>query len=149
MSGAMLRAATYTIIPDHMPLSHRFYAEWNPARFIQWAGNTGESTARLVEEILSTRPYPEQGYKTCLGIINLTRNYDPPCVEAAVRRALKCKTCSYRSMKAIRASGLDRQSDKPTDQDCCRTKHRNTGVSQSTKDHYPPQCPDQRPHRNR
>ena len=48
----------YTTLPDHMPPSHRFYAEWNPARFIQWAGKTGESTARLVEEILATRPYP-------------------------------------------------------------------------------------------
>jgi hypothetical protein len=70
-----------------MPPSHRFYAEWNPARFIQWAGKTGESTARLVEEILNSRPYPEQGYKTCLGIINLTRNYDPVRVEAAAKRA--------------------------------------------------------------
>jgi transposase len=101
----------YTTLPDHMPPSHRFYAEWNPARFIQWAGKTGESTARLVEEILATRPYPEQGYKTCLGIINLTRDYAPVRVEAAARRALKFRTCSYRSMKAILASGLDRQLD--------------------------------------
>jgi transposase len=101
----------YTTLPDHMPPSHRFYAEWNPARFIQWAGKTGESTARLVEEILSTRPYPEQGYKTCLGIINLTRNYDPARVEAAAKRALKFRACSYRSMKSILASGLDRQPD--------------------------------------
>jgi hypothetical protein len=60
---------------------------------------------------LSTRPYPEQGYKTCLGIINLTRNYDPVRVEAAAKRALKFRACSYRSMKAILASGLDRQPD--------------------------------------
>ena len=102
----------YTTLPEHMPPSHRYYAEWNPARFIQWAGKTGESTARLVEEILTTRPYPEQGYKACLGIINLTRDYEPVRVEAAARRALKFKTCSYRSMKAILTAGLDRQPDK-------------------------------------
>jgi hypothetical protein len=94
-----------------MPPEHRFYAEWNPTRFIQWAGKTGEATARLVETILATRPYPEQGYKTCLGIINLTRDYEPVRVEAAARRALKFKTCSYRSMKAILSAGLDRQPD--------------------------------------
>lgn len=98
----------YTTLPEHMPPSHRYYAEWNPARFIQWASKTGEATARLVETILSTRSYPEQGYKTCLGIINLTRDYDPIRVEAAARRALKFKTCSYRSMKAILSAGLDR-----------------------------------------
>jgi hypothetical protein len=94
-----------------MPAEHRFYAEWNPARFIQWAGKTGESTARLIEKILATRPYPEQGYKACLGIINLARDYEPVRVEAAARRALKYKTFSYRSMKAILFAGLDRQPD--------------------------------------
>jgi transposase len=94
-----------------MPPSHRYYAEWNPARFIQWAGKTGESTAKLVETILSTRPYPEQGYKACLGIINLTRDYETARVEAAAERALKYRACSYRSMKAILSAGLDWQKD--------------------------------------
>ena len=101
----------YTTLPDHMPPSHRYYAEWNPARFIQWAGKTGESTARLVETILSTRPYPEQGYRACLGIINLTRDYEPARVEAAAERALRYRACSYRSMKAILSAGLDRQTE--------------------------------------
>jgi transposase len=104
----------YTTLKEHMPPSHRYYAEWNPARFIQWAGKTGEATARLVEEILANRPYPEQGYKACLGIINLTRDYEPVRIEAAARRALKFKTCSYRSMKAILSAGLDRQPDNGT-----------------------------------
>jgi transposase len=95
----------YTTLKEHMPPSHRYYAEWNPARFIQWAGKTGEATARLVETVLASRPYPEQG------IINLTRDYEPVRVEAAARRALKFKTCSYRSMKAILSAGLDRQPD--------------------------------------
>ena len=98
----------YATLPEHMPPSHRYYAEWNPSRFIQWAGKTGEATARLVETILSTRPYPEQGYKACLGIINLTRDYEPPRVEAAARWALEFKACSYRSMKAILSAGLER-----------------------------------------
>jgi transposase len=101
----------YTTLPEHMPPEHRFYAEWNPERFIRWAGKTGEATAQLVEKILAMRPYPEQGYKACLGIINLTRDYEPVRVEAAARRALKFKTCSYRSMKAILSAGLDRQPD--------------------------------------
>ena len=101
----------YTTLPEHMPPEHRFYAEWNPDRFIRWAGKTGEATARLVEKILATRPYPEQGYKACLGIINLTRDYEPVRVEAAARRALRYKACSYRSMKAILSAGLDRHPD--------------------------------------
>jgi transposase len=101
----------YTTLPEHMPPEHRYYAEWNPARFIQWAGKTGEATAKLVETILATRPYPEQGYRSCLGIINLVRDYEPARVEAAAKRALRYRACSYRSMKAILSTGLDRQPD--------------------------------------
>jgi hypothetical protein len=65
----------------------------------------------LVEKILATRPYPEQGYRACLGIIRLGRHYEPERVEAAAERALKFNACSYRSMKAILSAGLDRQQD--------------------------------------
>ena len=72
-----------------MPPEHRSYAEWTPSRFIQWAGKTGAATARLVEKILTSRTYPEQGYRTCLGIIHLSHHYEPERVEAAAQRALK------------------------------------------------------------
>ncbi len=100
-----------TTVKEHMPPEHRSYAEWSPYRFIQWAGKTGVATARLVEKILSTRPYPEQGYRACLGIINLGRHYEPERVEAAAQRALQFNACSYRSVKAILTAGLDRQLD--------------------------------------
>jgi transposase len=101
----------YTTLKEHMPPNHRAYAEWNPARFIQWAGKTGEATAHLVEQILSARTYPEQSYRSCMGIIQLGRYYEPARVEAAAKRALKFNTCSYRSMKAILSTGLDQQQD--------------------------------------
>jgi len=99
----------YTTLKEHMPPEHRNYAEWSPSRFIQWAGKTGVATAQLVEKILATRPYPEQGYRACLGIIHLGRHYEPERVEAAAERALQFNACSYRSVKAILTAGLDRQ----------------------------------------
>ena len=107
----------HSTLPEHMPPEHKSYAEWSPYRFIQWAGKIGAATSRLVEKILTTRPYPEQGYRACLGIINLGRDYEPARVEAAAERALQFNACSYRSMKAILVSGLDRQrntGDHPT-----------------------------------
>ena len=94
-----------------MPSAHRFYAEWNPDRFIQWAGKIGEATAAVVEKILSSRTYPEQAYRSCLGIIRLERDYEKERIEAAARRALKFNTCSYRSMKTILSTGLDQRRD--------------------------------------
>jgi len=106
----------HTTLPEHMPPEHRKYAEWSPSRFIQWAGKTGASTAQLVEKVLASRTYPEQGYRACLGIMRLGQHYEPERVEAAAQRALKYNTCSYKSMSAILAAGLDRQPDTAGEQ---------------------------------
>jgi transposase len=103
----------YTTLAEHMPPKHRAYAEWSPERFIQWAGKIGETTAKLVEKILSTHVYPEQAYRSCMGIIQLGRCYEKERIEAAAKRALKYNTCSWKSMKAILSSGLDQQPETP------------------------------------
>ena len=61
----------------------------------------------MVEKILASRTYPEQAYRACLGIMRLSRQYEPARVEAAARRAIQFNACSYRSMRSILASGLD------------------------------------------
>jgi transposase len=104
----------HTTVREHMPPEHRFYAEWSPSRLIQWAGKTGAATAEVVERLLASRTYPEQAYRGCLGIMRLSRQYDPARVEAAARRALRFNTCSYRSMRSILASGLDSQAEPET-----------------------------------
>jgi len=102
----------YTTVKEHMPPEHRAYAEWSPSRFVQWATKTGPATAQVVEKVLASRPYPEQAYKACMGIIHLDRHFLPERVEAAAARALKYNACSYRSMKAILAASLDRQDEQ-------------------------------------
>ena len=101
----------YTTLPEHRPPEHQAYAEWSPGRFIQWAGKIGPATAQVVENILASRPYPEQAFKACLGVIRLGKNYGTERVEAAAKRALKFNTCSYRSMNAILSIGLDQRPD--------------------------------------
>lgn len=105
----------YTTVKEHMPPEHRAYAEWSSARFIQWASKIGEATAKLVEKILASRPYPEQAFRACMGILHLQRDYETKRVEAAARRALKFNTCSFRSMKSILTIGLDQKPD-PSEQ---------------------------------
>jgi transposase len=99
----------YTTLKEHMPAEHRSYAEWTPERFIRWAAKIGESTTELITRVLSGRTYPEQAYKTCMGILNLVRQYENTRVEAAAKRALQFNTCNFRSMKSILSIGLDRQ----------------------------------------
>jgi transposase len=98
----------YVTLSEHMPASHRAHAEWTPSRLIEWAGKTGEATARLVTAILKSRPHPEQGYRSCLGLMRLGQRHGAQRLEAASRRALLLKAYSYTCVKNVLAAGLDR-----------------------------------------
>lgn len=97
----------FTTLSEHRPEKHRRYCEWTPERIIQWAEKTGHETAVVVEHILTGRIHPEQGYRSCLGIIGLTKKYSQERVEAACRRAVSIKAYSYKSVKSILDTGLD------------------------------------------
>jgi len=98
----------FTTLEEHMPASHRAYLEWTPSRIEAWAAETGPDTARLVARIMAEKPHPEQGYRSCLGIIRLSGKHGSDRVEAASHRALATGAVSYQSVKSILSSGLDR-----------------------------------------
>jgi len=58
----------HTTLSEHLPKAHQAYAGWSPQRLVQWTGKTGPATAAVIDHILSTRPHPQQGYRSCLGI---------------------------------------------------------------------------------
>lgn len=97
----------HTTDPSHMPKAHQEHLEWSPSRIIQWAGKVGPYCAQVAEQIISSRPHPEQGYRPCLGIMRLTKGYGEVRLEAACRRALALDVCSYRSIKSILTTGKD------------------------------------------
>jgi transposase len=99
----------YSTVREHMPASHRAHAEWTPSRVIAWAGKTGPATGHLAAAILKNRPHPEQGYRSCLGLMRLGRTHGDARLEAACHRALQLKAYSYTSVKNILAAGLDHQ----------------------------------------
>jgi transposase len=61
----------HTTIPHHMPSSHRRYAEWSPARMLREAEKIGPETIALFEAIMKAKPHPEQGFRSCLGILSI------------------------------------------------------------------------------
>lgn len=99
----------HTTDPAHRPESHRRHLEWPPERIVSWAEKTGPETAAMVKGVMESRPHPEQGYRTCLGIIRLGKRYGEPRLEAACRRALSVRALSYRSVESILKNGLDRK----------------------------------------
>ena len=64
-----------------------------------------------MSDILQRKPHPEQGYRACLGMMRLGRDYGHERMEAACCRALALDACSYRSIRSILKTkpGCDRQ----------------------------------------
>ena len=80
----------------------------NATRLIHWAGTVGPQTESLVQHILESRRHPEQGYRTCLGILRLSKSYGGDRLEAAASRAVHVGAKSYRHLSSILKNGLDR-----------------------------------------
>jgi len=103
------RRGHHTTAGAHMPPAHRAYAEWTPERIVGWAARTGEATAELVARVIASRRHPQQGYRSCLGILRLGQAYGQDRLEAAARRALAIGATSYTSLASILKNGLDRE----------------------------------------
>ena len=97
----------HTTIPEHMPSSHRRFADWTIERIAREAAAIGVCTALLCEKVLTERPHPEQGFRACLGIIRLVRGFGRERVEAACSRALDIGARTYGSVKSILDNRLD------------------------------------------
>ncbi len=67
----------------------------------------GPATAGVCQRILDSKPHPEMGFRSCLGIFRLAKQYSTERMEAAARRALALNACSYQSLKSILERGLD------------------------------------------
>jgi len=105
----------FTTVAEHMPSAHRAQAEWTPTRILAWAEKLGPATRQLADEILRERPHPEQGFRSCLGILRLAKRYGDDRVEAACRRAIAVRARSYRHVESILKRGLDRTASTSAD----------------------------------
>ena len=97
----------HSTIDEHMPHSHRAHRSWSPSRFQAWGLDIGPATHQIVTGLLEDRPHPEHGYRSCLGLLNLSRRYSRLRLEAACARAIRIGSLNYRSVLSILQRGLD------------------------------------------
>jgi transposase len=92
-----------------MPSAHRRYAEWTPERLQQQARDIGPSTEALILAVLARRPHPEQGFRTCRGVLRLFRGIAAARAEAVSSRAIEVGALSYDSVASILKHRLDQK----------------------------------------
>ncbi|MGH8190337.1 MAG: IS21 family transposase [Rhodanobacteraceae bacterium] len=100
---------SHTTVGEHMPAAHRAHLEWSPGRFLRWAADIGPATRQLVDHLLTRRPHPEMGYRSCLGLLSLDRQYGHARLEAACQRTLAIGSRTRKSVLSILQGGLDQQ----------------------------------------
>ena len=91
----------YNTLPDHMPESHRFQAEWTPERLLEWADKIGPSTAEYIQILLSRRQHPQQSFRLCLGILKFADKYSKHTMERACVQAKEFRRYSYKDFKIL------------------------------------------------
>ena len=103
------RKGGFTTLKEHMPKAHQQYLEWSPSRIIRWAQQLGPNTEKLVTHILENKPHPQQGFRSCLGIIRLGKQYSKERLEAACAYALSIHGFFYKSVQSILKNKLDQK----------------------------------------
>jgi len=101
------RHGAYITDSAHMPKPHQAYQEWTPQRLVHWAQQAGGATAEVISTIMATRSHPQQGFRSCLGIMRLTKTFSPQRLEAACAKALAIGSPSYKSIRSILDNKLD------------------------------------------
>ena len=93
--------------PEHMPESHREYAEWTPQRLSRWASESGPCVGEFVQTMLLAYVRPEHGFRPAFGLIGLGKRYGHDRLERACARALRAGATKYSNVKSILERGLD------------------------------------------
>ena len=101
------RRGVHSTTPEHMPKGHREHAEWTPERIRSWASSMGPQTTLMVDAIIQGRAHPEQGFRSCLGILRLGKQYGHARLELACARALSVGAKSYRHVENMLKNRLE------------------------------------------
>lgn len=102
-----LREYAYTTQSDHVSSSHRFVSEWTPEKFLIWADRISPDVQAYIASILNQKGYPEQAYKSCIGILSMEKKVGRERLIKAIQRAVFYNIYNYKAIKKIIEGGLD------------------------------------------
>lgn len=105
-------AGRFSTRAEHMPSNHRFVLELDAGWLLQQAEAIGPRASQYLQALLRHRAFPEQAYRSCLGVLSLARKYPAALVETACQRLLEAHLFTYKDLKN-ELEALARQSSVP------------------------------------
>jgi len=98
----------YTTTKEHLPSAHQFVSDWNPDKFLSWAARIDPKVKQYITRILESKAYPEQAYRSCVGILSQEKKVGKQRLVAAVERGIHYGAYNYKIIDRILKGGLDR-----------------------------------------
>jgi transposase len=92
-------AGRFSTCAEHMPSNHRFILELDAGWLLKQAETVGPQTGQYVTALLYARTFPEQAYRSCLGVLSLAHKYPASLLETACEHLLEAHLFSYRYLK--------------------------------------------------
>lgn len=96
-----------TTLSEHMPVKHEKHHKWTPGRLMNWAKDIGDEVLLWVKTVLNQRQHPEQAYRVCLGLLNLSRSYPAQRLNKACAIANKNSLYKLKHIKDILQNNQD------------------------------------------
>lgn len=96
----------------HMPKRHQKQQQWTPGRLKNWAKDIGPDVLAWVGTQLAIKEHPEQAYRICLGLLNLSREYPAHRLNAACKIANREGLLRLKQIKSILQSQRDQLSEQ-------------------------------------
>jgi transposase len=97
----------YTTDLSHLPQNQQMQLSMSKEHFQEWAKTIGQNTALMVERIFERVKVEQLGYRSCLGLRRIAKNYDHDRLENACKLALSCQNYGSSYVEQILKSGLD------------------------------------------
>ena len=96
-----------TTNPEHMPTKHEKHHQWSAGRLMNWAKDLGDDVLVWVKAILAQKQHEQQAYRVCLGLLNLSRKYEPQRLNKACVIANRHQLYRLKQVKSILESNQD------------------------------------------
>ena len=112
------KAGGATTKKEHLPPNFQFVHDWSLDFFLDKGSKIGPHTLDYFRLIFENKTHPEQAYKSCMGIMDLSKSFPGHRIEQACQRAHFFGNYSYQVVRSILEKGLDQvewQANQSTD----------------------------------
>lgn len=115
----------FTTLKEHMPPAHLAHAEWSPERMKRWANKIGPQTSQFIDHMIASRAFPQQAFRSCLGLLRMGDRFGEVRLEKACAIALAVGATRYKQVESILKKRLDTLSHSHEQTEPVMSEHEN------------------------